>query len=373
MMKNLNLYIHIPFCKTKCKYCAFYSLSHLENLRPSFIQALQTEMETVEKNLKGVRIRTIYFGGGTPSELEPKAIDRLINKIKKLGQVAENAEVTLEANPESVTPDKLRGYLSAGVNRLSLGLQAGQDRLLSKMGRGHTAKQFQKIYAWSRQAGFKNINVDLIFGIPTQTFADWRQTLALVLDLQPEHISAYSLELNNRSVWGIGYKTGKITAMSQTLDRKMYHETGKQLAKAGYTHYEISNWAKPGYECRHNVDFWQTADYLGLGPGAYSCLNGKIRHNPENLSLYLSPRRAKPLTESVINPKNWWLALHLRLIKGFSLESYEKVWGTKFTRDYAESLREMAALKVMVIKNDQAKLTPKGWDTYDAVMRLFST
>jgi oxygen-independent coproporphyrinogen-3 oxidase len=286
MDNNIGLYIHIPFCKKKCYYCDFNSYSGMDHLAGSYFDALKTEMGIMSEGLKDRPVKTVFIGGGTPSLVDPGCISGVLEDCSRLFSMSPNAEISMECNPGTLSIENLRAYRQAGINRLSIGLQAWQDRLLEGLGRIHRRQQFVENLEAAYRAGFTNINADLIFGLPGQNFEDWTETLeattSLFADHHLTHLSCYSLQIEEGTVFGDKYKACVLIPADDELDRKMYRYAVDFLAGKGYRHYEISNFAMPGYECKHNLIYWKAEEYAGFGAGAHSYLD-------ETPSISLSP------------------------------------------------------------------------------------
>jgi len=284
-MSKLGLYVHIPFCQKKCKYCDFVSFSCEASIINNYFNALEKEIENTI--IKDRKISTIYIGGGTPSLCDSKYIVKTLELIKEKFIVHESAEITIEINPGTVNEEKLIDYKIAGVNRISIGLQSTIDRLLKLIGRIHSYEDFLNTYNLARKIGFKNINVDLMFALPTQTKEDLIESLNNIISLKPNHISLYSLILEENTELESLVKDGKMELPGEELERKMYHLAKKILEQNGYNHYEISNFAKMGLESKHNIDCWNQEEYLGFGLSAHSYFNNKRYSNISNLDDYI--------------------------------------------------------------------------------------
>jgi oxygen-independent coproporphyrinogen-3 oxidase len=274
--RELGIYIHIPFCVKKCAYCDFLSAPATEEMKQEYINALLTEIKSYSGNTKEYIVPNIFFGGGTPSCISADAVLSIMEAIREVFAVdIERLEATIEVNPGTVTRDKLEQYKNAGINRLSFGLQSTNDEELKLLGRIHTFEQFLENYHLARELGFHNINIDLMSALPGQTLSSWENTLETVLKLKPEHISAYSLIIEEGTQFYDLYRPGTKGAAElpdEDTDRLMYQRTKEILELNGYRRYEISNYAKPGFECRHNSSYWIGTDYLGVGLGASSLL-----------------------------------------------------------------------------------------------------
>ncbi len=272
--RGIGLYVHIPFCETKCPYCDFNTYSGIEGLIPSYMAALRAEAARWGDLLGRPSVRTVFFGGGTPSYVPAAEMAALIAAYQSAFDVLPDAEVTLEANPGDVTAEKLASWLKSGVNRLSMGVQSFDDGLLKMLGRRHSARQAEEAYRLARTAGFTNMSLDLMFGLPQQSLAQWQASVERVVGLGPEHLSLYGLQLEHGTPLEADVRTGRLPEPDQDLAADMYQFAVEHLAAVGYRGYEISNWAKPGFESRHNLLYWRCESYLGLGPGAHSSLFG---------------------------------------------------------------------------------------------------
>jgi oxygen-independent coproporphyrinogen-3 oxidase len=264
-----GIYLHIPFCKQACFYCDFH-FSVKQDLRTEMVGAIEKELHLRKNYLSGERIETIYFGGGTPSLLNTEEIRKLLKTIHENFSVSDTPEITLEANPDDLTSEKLEQLFRSGVNRLSVGIQTFDDELLKFLNRPHDAKEATQSIRAARDAGFRNISIDLIYGIPGQTMESWKSSIARALVLEPEHISAYSLTVEDRTVFGKWVKSGKLKPVEEDLAAEHLEILLEELAKAGYDHYEISNFARAGYISKHNSNYWRHEKYLGVGPSAHS-------------------------------------------------------------------------------------------------------
>ena len=278
--RNLELYLHIPFCVRKCNYCDFFSASGTQEEQADYVSAILQEIQSYHELSKEYEVQTIFLGGGTPSLLTPEQIEQIFAAIYHTFSVNENAEITMEMNPGTVDIEKLHAMKSAGVNRLSIGLQSAQDEELKMLGRIHTYEEFLETWKLTEKAGFENRNIDLMSALPGQTIESYEETLSKVLALGPEHISAYSLILEEGTVFYDWYEKGKLDRgawklPSEEEEYAMGELTIQRLAEAGMHRYEISNYAKPGKECRHNLGYWDRTEYLGIGAGSSSLIKGE--------------------------------------------------------------------------------------------------
>ena len=286
---SLGLYIHIPYCRKKCGYCGFvsYPLS-CRYVPDAFLASVLQEMQMYRTHFGKRRIDTIFIGGGTPSLLSPEQILKLMQEIRNCFTVAEDAEITSEANPDSLTEEVVAAMLQSGINRLSIGAQSMDDALLRKLGRIHQKDAFCRAYDRARNAGFTNINVDLMFGLPGQTHVQWHSTLQEVLALAPDHLSLYTLQIEENTPYYESYKDGTFDLPALEDDRRMYHDACGILREAGWEHYEISNFALPTKQCRHNMKYWNMKPFIGIGPSAASYFEGRRFQNPSSVEEWQS-------------------------------------------------------------------------------------
>lgn len=312
--KELELYLHIPFCIQKCNYCDFLSMPAEEGIRSRYVGMLLEELKEKSTACRGYQATTVFLGGGTPSLLSQGQISRIMDALQEHFSLAPDAEITIECNPGTLDRQKLFSYQKSGINRLSIGLQSAIDRELGLLGRIHTFQQFGENFALAREIGFQNINVDLIYGLPKQTIRDWEYTLEKVMDLVPEHISAYSLIVEPETPFYEAYgedelrrEQGKhpLYLPEEETEQEMYQRTKALLGETGYRRYEISNYAKPGKECRHNIGYWRRTPYLGFGLGSASLLEETRFSNPSSLGEYLKGNyiHLGPVLEKALSQK----------------------------------------------------------------------
>lgn len=316
MTKNKGLYLHIPFCHARCGYCDFVTFTGKEDKVDRYVEELCQEIALQSASVSDPGpLQTAFFGGGTPSLLEPEQVEAILSAIHVHHGLRDNAEVTLEANPESITLEKAMGWRASGVNRLSIGLQAFDNILLKVADRLHTVEDFMKAYTWAREAGFTNINIDLIYGLPGQTLSAWQETLRKTLALKPEHLSMYSLKVEEHTPFAAQGIT-----VHEDLQADMYESARTALKQAGYDHYEVSNFALPDYACAHNLIYWRQDDYFAVGAGAVGCIEGNRWENHKNLSDYsrdlaagkLPQLTRESLSENVRRFEHLMLGLRLR-------------------------------------------------------------
>lgn len=406
---NLEIYIHTPFCVKKCAYCDFLSFPADTNTQIQYVHALLNEIRFYGERMGDYQVSTIYIGGGTPSWLEPELLVAIMDQVYKCFRVREDAEVSIECNPGTVTTAKLEAYRRAGINRLSIGLQSANNEELKMLGRIHTYEQFLKTYELARNAGYTNINVDLMSGLPHQSAESFADTLQKVIRLKPEHISAYSLIIEKGTPFYEKYKfdmvrqeAGMKTELLPTEDDvyKMLKLTQLVLAKAGYDRYEISNYAKPGYACRHNVGYWTRENYLGLGLGAASLIDNVRYSNTRELYEYIEicreltflPPEVFAPEEGMDAPERGWFGsnlhteaavvnrkaqmeefmfLGLRMTEGISRNEFEANFGMPIEAAYVQVLPDLQAQKLIEKREGRVYLTDRGMDVANYVMAQF--
>ena len=380
-MKELELYLHIPFCVKKCNYCDFLSAPAGEETRAAYVDALLEEIRGFDEP-EDYEVVTVFFGGGTPSILPGQAIFRIMEALREKFSFRKGAEITLEANPGTVDKEKLSFYKKAGINRLSFGLQSADAEELKKLGRIHTWEKFLESFQLAREAGFSNINVDLMSALPGQTKESWEKTLRQVLVLQPEHISAYSLIIEEGTPFYQLYEkdverrdAGEEPELipSEEEERAMYEATGRILKEQGYLHYEISNYAKPGRECCHNLGYWQRRDYLGFGLGASTLLNPVRYKNTEDLEAYLGGDFSKKeffvLTKD--NQIEETMFLGLRVLEGVSKEQFREHFSCELNVVYRKELDKLEQEGLREEEGDFVRLTSRGIDLSNPVLAEF--
>lgn len=339
MMANrlLELYIHIPFCVKKCLYCDFLSASASEAEREAYMEALFLEIRERAVECKEYQVCSIFIGGGTPSVLSGERIEQMLSLIGENYALTEDAEINIEVNPGTVDGEKLRIYRRAGVNRLSIGLQSAIDEELRSLGRIHTWQQFLETYQQARAAGFDNLNVDLMSALPGQTRESYAESLRRVLDLRPEHISAYSLIVEEGTPFYRAYEKGQLALPDEDTEREMYRDTERMLLEQGYHRYEISNYALPGKECRHNIGYWTRREYLGFGLGAASLMDNTRFHNGTDRQAYVQApleQRQELQQLTVQEQMEETLYLGLRMTRGISSQAFQQRFGVSLEKVY---------------------------------------
>ena len=356
--EELSLYIHIPFCVRKCGYCDFLSAPADEKARDRYVQALLMEIERYQGTETANRkIKTLYIGGGTPSILSVNQLDCIIQKIKCTFNFCDDIEASMEMNPGTASKEKCRALYQMGINRLSIGLQSTNDMELKTLGRIHSYEDFLNTYTWCREAGFQNINVDLMAALPYQTVESYTTGLRKIIRLAPEHISAYSLILEEGTPFYQKYNSGCYPLPDEEQERLMYRETEQILAQAGYERYEISNYAKKGYACRHNLVYWQGGDYLGLGLGSSSYMDGVRFHNTTDLNPYVNQGAYVEDREelSVQARMEEFMFLGLRVMAGVSGTEFEKRFGKTMEDVYGDVLRKHEEEGLLRIERKEAR------------------
>ncbi len=358
---TLGLYIHIPFCKAKCAYCDFYSLAHSEEKMDAYMTALLRHLEEVAPRAAGMQVDTVYFGGGTPSYLGAARLCRILQTVLRRYDVARDAEITLEANPDSAGDWKeLRRLRRAGFNRLSLGVQSTDDALLRRIGRVHTYEQVQQAVKAARQAKFTNLSLDLIYGLPGQTMEDWQRTLADAVALGPEHLSCYGLKLEEGTpLW---QQRQTLTLPDDDAQTDMYLYTVAALGEMGYEQYEISNFAKPGKASRHNLKYWNMEEYAGFGPGAHSDFGGVRYGYVRDVDSYIAGKLVLSESEndSTLARDYEYVMLSLRTAAGIDRQTFEKRYRQRFQP--METLFEQYEKAGLALPTGGGwRLTPKGF------------
>ncbi|MDI9475464.1 MAG: radical SAM family heme chaperone HemW [Natronincolaceae bacterium] len=374
-MGTIALYIHIPFCQKKCNYCDFNSYSGKQHLIRDYIEALKKEIRMNKNVLDSNKISTIFFGGGTPSILEGDQIVIIMDTITKYCDIEENAEVSIEANPGTLSHDKLAKYYDSGINRLSIGLQACQNDLLKTLGRIHSFEDYLENLKEAREIGFSNINTDLMFSLPGQSKEDLEECLERVVSLNIPHISAYSLIIEEGTLFGDWVDNKTIILPDEEIQLEMYHSTIRYLKEKNYIHYEISNFAKPGFQCRHNMTYWHNEPYLGLGAGSHSYLNKKRFNNVNDIEkyIYLVKNERTPVENEIdVSDKDEigeTMFLGLRLIEGISVKKFIERFNASPFEIYREQIEKFSAQGLLEYDKANIRLTQRGIDLSNVVFR----
>lgn len=378
--KELGIYVHIPFCAGKCFYCDFISFANKKEMIKDYIDALKKEIQYVGIDLvsdQNYKVTTIYIGGGTPSFIDSKYIVEIISKIKENYKVDSNAEITIEINPGTVTREKLEEYRKCGINRVSIGLQSTDNKLLKQIGRIHTYEQFLVTYELVRSVGFKNVNIDLMLALPNQTIEVLEDSLKKVIRLDPEHISVYSLILEEGTKLHNLVESGELELLDEELERKMYWQVKNILEENGYNHYEISNFAKRGHESKHNLNCWDQKEYLGMGAAAHSYYNKKRYSNTDNLEEYIrsmNEEKSTKLTHEIqtdTDKQKEYMLLGLRKIEGVSISKFKEKFIQNPIYIFRKELNKLVEEELVEIDIDNIKLTNKGLDFANIVWEEF--
>lgn len=389
-MKELELYVHIPFCIRKCTYCDFLSGPASVQEQLKYTNALIKEIKGYKEAFRNYIVTSIFIGGGTPSVIPAEQMQMIISEIRDVFCVDTGAEVTMEMNPGTVSEEKFHIWKKAGINRLSIGLQSADNTELKILGRIHTYEEFLDCFAMARAAGFDNVNVDLISAVPGQTKESFEQTLRKIVELDPEHISAYSLIIEEGTPFyelygekGAGADCG-ISLPDEEEDRRIYEMTGKILEQHGYQRYEISNYAKPGYECRHNLGYWERKDYLGIGTGAASLVNNVRFSHIENREDYVKilAEQSNPeyavekikVNQEVLDQRGQmeeFMFLGLRKMGGISKEKFCREFGMEFDQVYGAVSQELVKAGLLCIQGDKVFLSKRGIDLSNQVFVEF--
>ena len=368
-MKPLAIYIHVPFCARKCAYCDFASFAGREDAWEDYFAALHAEMDAWADCLRAYEARSVFFGGGTPSLVPAEYISGALNHLRRLLPFAPDCEITLEANPGTLTADKLEAYRRAGVNRLSIGVQSFDADLLRNLGRIHTPGQAVDAVRMAADAGFENLSIDLMYALPGQSMAQWSETLARAVSLPIRHISAYSLIVEPGTEMERRVECGEAHIPDDDLVNGMQRMAVQRLAEHGLVRYEISNFAVPGYESRHNLTYWQDGDYLGLGSAAHSLVENERFSNPPELARYLAGKRMCERTaRSLRDHREEVLMLSTRTLRGLDLARWRAEFGENFEETHARQLRKLENYGLIEIEDGFLRLTPVGLELQDSVV-----
>lgn len=367
-----GLYFHIPFCKRRCYYCDFYSCTSLA-LKPQLLQMLEQEMRLNRDFLDGSTLRSLYFGGGTPSLCTPEEIGRLIQRAASLWDTSRLEEVTLEANPDDLTQPYLEALRAQGVNRLSLGIQSFRDEDLRWMHRRHDAAAARRAVRMAREAGFDNLTIDLIYGLPSMTLEQWDANLQEALDLKIEHLSAYHLTLEPGTVFGRQAARGQLTPADEQMGRAQYEHLHRRMTEAGFEHYEISNFARPGHRAVHNSSYWFGAPYLGVGPSAHSYDGQRLRRwNCADLHRYLAetPQNRQCETETLSDTDlyNEYLMTRLRTDRGIDSRELERSFGAHRLQYFQERAAKFLDAGLIICETERYRLSSEAFFVSDGII-----
>lgn len=380
--KELELYVHIPFCVQKCLYCDFLSMPVDESVRRHYVNKLIEEIEQKAENYQTYQVTSLFLGGGTPSILSGTQITEMIEALQKNFSIEKDAEITIECNPGTLTGQKLLAYKESGINRISMGLQSARNEELKKLGRIHTFEEFLHNYDLVRKTGFDNVNVDIMSALPGQTVSDWEHTLREGLKLRPEHISAYSLIIEEGTPFYQAYAADEqrreegdepLFLPGEETERAMYQITKELLGQKGYERYEISNYAKKGKECRHNIGYWTRKNYLGLGLGSASLVENVRFSNTSDLKAYLDGN-FEPQEREVLERKaqmEEFAFLGLRMMEGISRSRFAEVFGVEIEAVYGAVIKRMTELGLLKQRAGKIFLTEEGISVSNYVMSEF--
>lgn len=402
-MNGLEIYIHIPFCVKKCDYCDFLSAPADLETKEKYVEALINEIKLNKNKMSEYVVDTVFIGGGTPSLLEENQISKIMSVLRDNCNMSENPEITIECNPGTITESKLLEYKKSGINRISFGLQSANDKELKSIGRIHNYAGFLESYNLARKCGFDNINVDLMSALPGQTLKSYEETLNKVVRLEPEHISAYSLIVEENTLMYDRVKKAQIKGINilpdEESERKMYYLTNNILRSNGYRKYEISNYSKPGKECKHNIGYWQRKEYLGFGIGAASLYKENRYNNISDINKYIEVLTNNIKENSINNVGNSsevenqvnilnsivknlqqlterdrmeeFMFLGLRMMEGVSMEKFERYFGKPYMEVYGKVQKRMEDKRFLINDNGYVKLTEFGIDLSNYVMSEF--
>lgn len=374
-MKQISVYVHIPFCASKCLYCDFVSFGGCDNQFDDYANALVKEIQNSYDFLSEYTVSSIFIGGGTPTVLPPFVLQKIISALTELN-MSKDCEFTVEANPETLNLEYIKMLKCMGVNRISMGLQSTDNDMLKKLGRIHTYEKFVENYNNILKVGIENINVDLMFSLPNQTLEDVRNTINKVVELEPKHISAYSLIIEPNTPYEKMYESGKLDLPSEDTDREMYELIENVLRENSYNRYEISNYAQEGYECRHNKVYWQRGDYVGFGLNAHSMIDNIRYSNTDILEEYINSdydikfKDREVVKLSVKEQMEEFMFLGLRLVDGIEVRKFLELFGVSVYDVYNDELNKLK-LEKMIEVGDTIKLTKRGIDLANYVMSQF--
>lgn len=386
-MKKIGIYLHIPFCKSKCYYCDFISYCNEEYNINSYIECMRKEIEFkaselykfAKNNNENFEIDTMYIGGGTPSFIKEEYIIKLVNDVKKYFVVDKECEITIEVNPDSASLEKLTEYKNVGINRISIGLQTTKNELLKEIGRIHNYEQFKDAYNSIKSAGFTNINVDLMIGMPNQSIKDVEKSLQEVIKLEISHISVYSLILEKGTKLFEKVNNGELNLLDENLEREMYWNVKKRLEKEGFIHYEISNFAKKGMESKHNCNCWNQNEYLGIGVAAHSFFNSIRFSNTSDVEKYIKNVKENNIQKNqtiheILNleeKQKEFMILGLRKIEGVEIRKFKKKFGQNPIYIFKNQINKLAEENLIEVEGDFIRLTKNGLNLANIVWEEF--
>lgn len=372
-MKEISIYIHIPFCIRKCNYCDFISFSDMNDKIPKYVKSIKAELELYKEKLHDYTIRTIFIGGGTPSSIDGRYIYDILDYLYGNLTISKYPEVTIEVNPGTLDREKVRIYKETGINRVSMGVQSFNDNILKYIGRIHKVEDVYESYSLLRKEGFENINMDLIFGLPNQTLNDVLFSIREAVNLGVEHISHYSLIIEEGTNFYELYKAGKLNLPDEDEERIMYHRATEYLIESGFNHYEISNYALPGFECKHNLVYWDLLPYLGIGLGSHSYMGNKRFYNTSNIDNYIEKINKKELPiegEELIDRQTAmeeFCILGIRKIKGIDKKEFKRRFNVEIEDIYDDVIKKHVGDGLLIDDGDYIRLTKRGLDLSNLV------
>jgi oxygen-independent coproporphyrinogen-3 oxidase len=375
-MKKLGIYIHIPFCVKKCGYCDFYSVKWDEESENKYIHSAINEIKSYNELSSKYVVDSIYIGGGTPSIINPKNLEKIISTIRCLFTVEENSEISMEANPNSLW-ENIKTYGEIGINRLSIGIQSLNDNILKRIGRIHNSKEALQAIDRAISFGFENINADVMFNIPGQTVDDINDTISKLVTKQIRHISFYSLKLEEGTPMYLLKKNKKIVMPEEDLEREMYYAGRNIMEKHGLMQYEISNFSVKGYECRHNLKYWKQEEYIGIGPSAHSFLGNVRFSNPSDLTEYITSGENGVFERNTLEEmdendiKFEYIMLRLRLTEGLKFADFKNKFSIDFKEAYKEQIKHLTENNLIESDDDVIRLTKRGMDLSNYVFSQF--
>ncbi len=373
-MKKLGIYVHIPFCRQKCSYCDFYSVNWNDESENKYVAAVLNEIKGYKDRLNGQYVAdSVFFGGGTPTIIKPESLYKIMEVLRDLIEVNKNSEISMEANPNTLTFEKLREYREIGINRLSIGVQSLNDDILKKIGRVHDSRQAIESIDRAKSAGFSNINTDVMFNIPGQEVSDIEDTISRLIERNIEHISFYSLKLEKGTPMYALEKNNKIVMPDEEYEREMYYAGRSLMERNNFLQYEISNFSKNGFECRHNLKYWSQDEYIGLGPSAHSFMDGVRYSNPADLKMYCVSGFNRIVHERM-NYEDLmfeYIMLRLRLSEGVDIHEFNSRFSTDFIKIYQEQISHLGKNNLIELSDGHIKLTEKGMDISNYVFEKF--
>jgi oxygen-independent coproporphyrinogen-3 oxidase len=377
-MKKLGVYIHVPFCKQKCNYCDFYSVKWDDEWENKYIKAVINEIKGYKEMLGDKYIvDTVFFGGGTPTIIKPSNLKRILDSINIIADIENDAEISMEANPNTLTDENLKQYREAGINRLSIGIQSLNDEILKKIGRIHNSTEALEAIDRAKKHGFENINADAMFNIPGQTTLDIDDTLSKIMERGVKHISFYSLKLEKGTPMYSMEQKKMITMPDEDEERNMYYKGRIVMEKNNFFQYEISNFAMNGYECKHNLKYWNQEEYIGIGPSAHSFMNSIRYSNPSDLKLYCKNIEENNLGRIIQEEMNEeelmfeYIMLRLRLTEGLDSVEFKNKFNVDFNEKYKEQIKYLTENKLIEQNGNIVKLTQRGMDISNYVFEEF--